>query len=147
MSADALKSAFFDELLKVNRKLRTMFDARVKKRGLTLARARLLMQIAEREGDTQAELAELMHIEQPSLVGLLDGLEKKGLVVRCTTDDDRRAKRIFLTPAARRETDGMVTYVEELRSQVLAGVDDADIESATRVLGILSRNIGEAAED
>ena len=147
MSADVLKSAFFDELLKVNRKLRTMFDARVKTRGLTLARARLLMQIAEREGDTQAELAELMHIEQPSLVGLLDGLEKKGLVVRCTTDDDRRAKRIFLTPAARRETDGMIAYVEELRCQVLAGVDDADIESATRVLSILSRNIGEAAED
>ncbi|MBT1155512.1 MarR family transcriptional regulator [Aminobacter anthyllidis] len=147
MSADELKSAFFDELLKVNRKLRTMFDARVKKRGLTLARARLMMQIAECEGKTQAELAEQMHIEQPSLVGLIDGLEKKGLVVRCTTDDDRRAKRIFLTPIARREADSMIAYVAELRGQVLAGVDDADIESATRVLAILSRNIGEAAED
>lgn len=146
MSTDGLKSAFFDELLKVNRKLRTMFDSRVKARGLTLARARLMMHIAEREGDTQAELAELMQIEQPSLVGLIDGLEKKGLVVRCTTDDDRRAKRIFLTPAARREADSMIAFVAELRNQVLTGVDDADIESATRVLSILSRNIGEASE-
>ncbi|GAA4107796.1 MarR family winged helix-turn-helix transcriptional regulator [Aminobacter aganoensis] len=145
MSDEALKAAFFDELLKVNRKMRTMFDARVKKRGLTLARARLMMQIAECEGKTQAELAEQMHIEQPSLVGLIDGLEKKGLVVRCTTDDDRRAKRIFLTPTARRETDGMRAFVAELRNRVLAGVDDADIESATRVLSVLSRNIGEAA--
>lgn len=145
MSDEGLKAAFFDELLKVNRKLRTMFDARVKKRGLTLARARLMMQIAECEGKTQAELAEQMHIEQPSLVGLIDGLEKKGLVVRCTTDDDRRAKRIFLTPTARRETDSMRAFVAELRDRVLAGVDDADIESATRVLSVLGRNIGEAA--
>lgn len=145
MSDEGLKAAFFDELLKVNRKMRTMFDARVKKRGLTLARARLMMQIAECEGKTQAELAEQMHIEQPSLVGLIDGLEKKGLVVRCTTDDDRRAKRIFLTPTARRETDSMRAFVAELRNRVLAGVDVADIESATRVLSVLSRNIGEAA--
>lgn len=147
MSADELKSAFFDELLKVNRKLRTMFDARVKKRGLTLARARLMMQIAAREGDSQSELAETLQIEQPSLVGLLDGLEKKGFVERRTTPDDRRANRIFLTPAARREADSMTAYVAELRAQVLAGVDDADIEGATRVLAVLSRNIGEATAD
>lgn len=147
MSADELKSAFFDELLKVNRKLRTMFDARVKKRGLTLARARLMMQIAAREGDSQSELAEILQIEQPSLVGLLDGLEKKGFVVRRTTPDDRRANRIFLTPAARREADSMTAYVAKLRAQVLAGVDDADIEGATRVLAVLSRNIGEASAD
>ncbi|AMS43819.1 MULTISPECIES: MarR family winged helix-turn-helix transcriptional regulator [Aminobacter] len=147
MSSAELKSAFFDELLKVNRKLRTMFDARVKERGLTLARARLMMQIAKCEGKTQAELAEQMQIEQPSLVGLIDGLEKKGLVVRCTTDGDRRTKRIFLTPTARREADSMFADVAELRCLVLTGVDDADIESATRVLRVLSENIGAAAED
>ena len=146
MDPDALKSAFFDELLKVNRKLRTMFDAQVKAQGLTLARARLMMQIAEREGDTQAELAQCMQIEQPSLVGLIDGLEKQGLVERRTTEEDRRANRIFLTPAARREADNLTAYVARLRDQVLAGVDHADIAGATRVLKVLAKNIGEATE-
>jgi len=146
MNSDAVKAEFFDELLKVNRKLRTMFDAQVKTQGLTLARASLMMHIAKHEGETQAELAEHMQIEQPSLVGLIDGLEKKGLVVRCTTDEDRRAKRIFLTPAARREADGMTAFVANLRNQVLSGVDEADIESATRVLSTIARNVGDVSD-
>lgn len=146
MTADTVKAEFFDELLRVNRKLRTMFDAQVKAKGLTLARARLMMLVAKNEGVTQAELAESMQIEQPSLVGLIDGLEKKGLVIRCTNDEDRRAKRIYLTPAARREADSMFEFVSDLRNQVLSGVCDADIESATRVLCTIARNVGDVSD-
>ena len=139
------RTEFVDQLTKVNRKLRTMFDARVKSQGLTLARARLLMHLAKAEGTTQSELAELLEIEQPSMVGLIDAMEKKGFVVRRAVEGDRRAKGIFMTDVARREADTILAYANELRQQVMAGIDDKDLEVATRVLKHVARNIGAAA--
>ncbi|MDQ6436656.1 MarR family transcriptional regulator [Mesorhizobium sp. LHD-90] len=145
MDMMASRTAFVDELTKVNRKLRTMFDARVKSQGLTLARARLLMHLAKEEGATQSELAEALQVEQPSMVSLIDALEKKGFVVRRAVDGDRRAKGIFLTDVARRETDTILGYANELRQQVLGGVDGRDLETATRVLRRVALNIGAVA--
>ncbi|WP_442579082.1 MarR family winged helix-turn-helix transcriptional regulator [Mesorhizobium sp. ASY16-5R] len=139
------RTVFVDELTKVNRKLRAMFDARVKTQGLTLARARLLMHLAKQEGTTQSELAELLQVEQPSMVGLIDAMEKKGFVIRRAVEGDRRSKGIFLTEAARREADTILAYADELRQQVMVGIDEAELEIATRVLKQVARNIGAAA--
>lgn len=67
----------FDALATVNRKLRSVFDARVKERGLTLPRARMLFALARKEGLNQRELAEELDIETPTIVRLLDGMEKQ----------------------------------------------------------------------
>jgi MarR family transcriptional regulator for hemolysin len=139
------RTAFVDELTKVNRKLRAMFDARVKTQGLTLARARLLMHLAKQEGTTQSELAELLQVEQPSMVGLIDAMEKKGFVTRRAVEGDRRSKGIFLTEAARAEADTILAYADELRQQVMVGIDETELEIATRVLKQVARNIGAAA--
>jgi len=50
MSRADLSAEMIDAMAKVNRRLRTLFDARVKERGLTLARARTLLTLIEQEG-------------------------------------------------------------------------------------------------
>ncbi|PSJ51693.1 MarR family winged helix-turn-helix transcriptional regulator [Kumtagia ephedrae] len=144
MDVTAARTAFVDQLTKVNRKMRTLFDARVRSQGLTLSRARLLMHLAKQEGATQSELAEALEVEQPSMVSLIDALEKKGFVTRQSVEGDRRAKRIFLTETARREAETILDYADELREQVLLGVDERDLEVATRVLTQVARNVGAA---
>jgi MarR family transcriptional regulator for hemolysin len=144
MDMPASRAAFVDQLTKVNRKMRTLFDARVKSQGLTLARARLLMHLAKEEGATQTELAETLEVEQPSMVSLIDALEKKGFVTRRAVEGDRRAKGIFLTEMARAEAQTILDYANELREQVLVGVDDEDLRIATRVLRQVAHNIGAA---
>lgn len=134
-------SAFLSELSKVNRKLRTMFDARVKQEGLTLTRARLLLHLSREEGITQRELAEILEIEQPSVVTLLDALEKTGFVTREMIKGDRRARSICLTEMARREIVKIQQHGDLLSEQVLADITEADIEVALRVLTQMSRNI------
>lgn len=142
MDAVIWQTAFMDELSKVSRKLRTLFDARVKEQGLTLARARLLLLLANEDGLTQSQLAEALEVEQPSVVSLIDALEKSGLVKRCAVEGDRRAKAIHLTDLARKEAANLLTYVAELRRQILLDVDGADGDAATRVLKHVSGNIG-----
>ncbi|WP_019171083.1 MarR family winged helix-turn-helix transcriptional regulator [Pseudaminobacter salicylatoxidans] len=90
MNIIAMRAAFVDELSKASRKLRTLFDARVRTHGLTLSRARLLMHLVKADGATQAELADALEVEQPSLVGLVDALEKMGHIERRAIDGDRR---------------------------------------------------------
>jgi len=138
-------SAFLDELARVNRKLRTLFDARAKAHGLTLSRARLLFHLAQSDGQTQVKLAELLEIEQPTLVRLIDGLEAKGLIERRSVNCDRRSKQVFLTAAARRQAEDIIAFANDMRAQVLEGIDEADIEAATEVLGKAARNIEAAS--
>ena len=51
---------------------------------------------------SQSELAERMHIKAPTLVGVLDRMERDGWIVRVTDDNDRRRKLIRPTPHRRR---------------------------------------------
>jgi MarR family transcriptional regulator for hemolysin len=136
---------FFDALTRANRRLRALFDARAKGLGLTLSRARALMRLAENDGITQSRLAELLEIEQPSLVGLVDGLEKTGFVERRVDPDDRRSRRVYLTPAAQESAAEIRAFTERLRAQVLDGVDPDDLAVAVRVLARANANIERAS--
>ncbi|WP_156503162.1 MarR family winged helix-turn-helix transcriptional regulator, partial [Tistrella mobilis] len=87
-----LRSDVTNELATASRKMRTGFDALVRTRGLTLARARALMLLARHPGISQTELAGLLEIENPTVVRLLDGLEKQGLIRRTPAETDRRGE-------------------------------------------------------
>lgn len=63
MSRADVSAEMIDAMAKVNRRLRTLFDARVKERGLTLARARTLLTLIDQEGLYQKELAEVLEID------------------------------------------------------------------------------------
>ena len=108
MNSPELQAAFTAELASANRKLRALVDERARNMGLTLSRARLLMQLAKADGPIQSDLAGLLDIEQPTLVRLLDGLERTGMIERRAAPGDRRARRVFLTPAARAQAEDIL---------------------------------------
>jgi MarR family transcriptional regulator for hemolysin len=141
MDSPELQAAFTAELASANRKLRALVDERARDMGLTLSRARLLMQLAKADGPIQSDLADLLDIEQPTLVRLLDGLERTGMIERRAAPGDRRARRVFLTQAARAQAEDILAFLTELRADVLDGVDREELEIALRVLSRMSRNI------
>jgi len=141
MDSAELQAAFTAELASANRKLRALVDERARDMGLTLARARLLMQLAKADGPIQSDLADLLDIEQPTLVRLLDGLERNGMIERRATPGDRRARRVFLTPVARAQAEDILAFLAELRAGVLDGIEPGELEIALRVLGRMSENI------
>ncbi|MEI5666314.1 MarR family transcriptional regulator [Bosea sp. CCNWLY174] len=141
MNAPELQAAFTAELASANRKLRALVDERARDMGLTLSRARLLMQLAKADGPIQSDLAGLLDIEQPTLVRLLDGLERTGMIERRAAEGDRRARRVFLTPVARAQAEDILAFLTDLRADVLDGIDKEELEVALRVLSRMSRNI------
>lgn len=141
------KAAFFEEIWTISRKMRTLFNARVRAKGLTLARARTLILLGGKERVTQTELADALEIEGPTLVPLLDGLEKQGLIERRPVDGDRRAKQIALTAAGRDQAVFVDGLVREFRGDVLKDVGEDDLKAAIRVFHAMALNIEAADSD
>jgi len=132
---------FSEELWKASRKMRTLFDARVRAEGLTLPRARALILLAKKDCLNQTELAEALEIEGPTLVPLLDGLERQGLIVRKPVDGDRRAKQVALTAAGQELASHVNGLVKDFRSDVLKDVSEDDLKAAIRVFHAMARNM------
>ncbi|ASV87245.1 marR family protein [Ochrobactrum quorumnocens] len=125
-------------MAKVNRRLRTLFDARVKERGLTLARARTLLTLIEQEGLYQKELAEVLEIENATMVRLIDGLERQAFVERQAVEGDRRAKRIMMTEQGKQLAEEVVKLAGDVRADLLEGISDEDLSTALHVMRKMS---------
>src|ERR1700747_3374926 len=85
----------------VARLLRTYADQRAVEFGTTRAQWAGMARLDRSEGLKQAELAEMLDLQPISLTRLLDRLSDNGLIERRSDPNDRRAKRLFLMPAAR----------------------------------------------
>ena len=135
-----------DTITHLTRRMRTVFDARVKEEGTTLARARILRQL-KRGGEvmTQRALAAALEIEGPTLVRLLEALETGGLIERRAVEGDRRAKHIFLTAEGRLQADHVERIATAFRSRLVDGVKLDDMTAALDVLTRLARNLEDMA--
>jgi MarR family transcriptional regulator for hemolysin len=147
MSACAANRELFDALASVNRKLRALFDARVKERGLTLSRARALFALSTRDGLNQRELADELGIETPTMVRLLDGMEKQGFIERRLEARDRRAKRIHMTDYGRDIAGEIDKLACEIREEVLGGVGEGDKAIALQVVARMAGNLVTIGKD
>ena len=84
----------------LSRQWRCLLDKQLACQGLTQSSGIALVYIAEHQGLSQTELARLLAVETPSLVPVLDQLEKQGLIERRPAVHDRRQKVLYLQPAA-----------------------------------------------
>ena len=102
----------------VARLMRTVFDRRVRRLGLTRAQWLVLTRLYRRPGTSQTELAEMLEVDRASAGRMIDRMEKGGWVERRADAVDRRVKRLHLTQEARRVHARMWAIAE-------ATVDDA----------------------
>jgi MarR family transcriptional regulator, transcriptional regulator for hemolysin len=86
----------------VARLLRTEFDRRVRRLGITRAQWLVLTRLHRHPGASLSELAERMEVEKATAGRMIDRLVANGWVERRTQPDDRRVKRVYLTKEAER---------------------------------------------
>lgn len=122
------------ELGRVNRQWRKRLDERLKHTGLTQARWLVLLHLSRAGPLSQRELAEIVGIEGPTLVRMLDSLEGQGLVERRVGEEDRRVKQVHLSEAARPLLAEITSIAAALRRELLAEVADGELRAAWKVL-------------
>lgn len=125
----------------VARLLRTYADQKAAQYGMSRAKWAVLARLDRFEGLKQTELADMLDLQPISLTRLLDSLCANGLIERRADPDDRRAKRLFLTPAARPLLDRLGDLAEELMGTALAGLDQRDSKALLAQLSTIKDNL------
>ena len=130
----------------VARMLRTYADQEAAQFGTTRAQWVVLARLDRSEGLKQSELAEVLDLQPISLTRLLDKLCEGGLIERRADPIDRRAKRLFLTPAARPLLEKLGDLGEKLMGTALTGVDRESVQQMIEKLGLVKENLREAIQ-
>ena len=130
----------------VARMLRTYADHKAAQFGITRAQWVVLARLDRSEGLKQSELAEILDLQPISLTRLLDKLCESGLIERRADPIDRRAKRLFLTPAARPLLEKLGALGEELMATALSGVERESVQQMIEKLGVVKENLRQAIQ-
>lgn len=124
------------------RSWRLALDARLKDLGVGQAGWMTIAMIAKaEEAPSQRVLADLLGIEGPSVVSMLDRLERDGLVRRAPCPLDRRVKLAHLTDDGRALYARVRKEADAFRLAMLEGVPEETLADAADLLEQLRTRI------
>ena len=129
------------QLSDVSRVARRQFDERARAIGASRAQWKALTTLSRNEGINQGGLADLLEIEPITLCRMIDRLADAGLVERRRDPADRRAWKVYLTPASRPILDDLRAIASDLTAGALDGIDEADLAHFAAILTRIRTNL------
>ena len=128
-------------IMDVARMLKTYADQLARQFGISRAQWSVLVRLDRSEGLKQSELAEMLDLQPISLTRLLDRLAENGLIERRDDPNDRRANRLYLTPAARPLLERLEGLGKAMMATVLEGLDTKANERLLGELVLIKDNL------
>jgi len=110
---------------------------------ITVEQWRVIANLWNREGQSQRELAEAVRKDKTGMTRILNGMEKRDLVVRTPDRTDARNKRIYLTRKGRELQQALVVLTRKTLDEALKGIAEDDIEGCKKVLRRVIGNLRE----
>lgn len=101
----------------------------------------VLLSLWRKEAQTQSELADRLFKDKTNLTRILDGMEKRGLVVRKNHEHDRRSYRIHLTDRGKQMKEALIPFAEECNGKATTGMKASEIEDLHRLLKLVFNNL------
>ena len=122
---------------------RLAVDRRLKESGLSMSSGLAIASVATAsEPPTQKALAQLLGLEEASVVPLVDRLVKQQLLARVQPKEDRRKRLLVLTEQGGEAFATVKTQADALRAQLLADIDPAALAVTENVLQQLLERLG-----
>lgn len=137
-----LNEQFSESMFLTTHAWRIALDRRLRPLGFSHSRWLLLLHLSRNDGCTHRELAQSMGIEAPTLVRLVDHMEKEGLLKRFGSETDRRVKHLRLSDAGLAAVENIRSYAVDLRKELLDGLSQSEIKSALNVLNSIRGKLG-----
>ena len=114
---------------------RLALDKRLKHLGIGQSGWMTIAMVAKSaEPMSQRALADLVGVEGPSMVSMLDRLERGGFVTRTPSAHDRRVKLVQVTDEGRKVYAEVKSVAENFRATLLAGLDPQAVTAAALLL-------------
>ena len=115
-----------------------------KKFGITFGQWKVLIILANSDsGLTQKEIADKLVLEGPTLIPIIDKLEKDGLVVRKNDLKDRRLNRVYLTDRTNDLLNDTIQCVTQIKQICIANIAENEVSITKNTLEKMWRNLQE----
>lgn len=114
---------------KLSNQLLTPYD-------LTSSQFKILMVLYHAPGSSvrQADIEEKFSMTNPTVTGLVQKLEAKGLVRRVPNPEDRRSKVLVLTQSALANKEALLELADSLEQQMTANLTAAECDQLATLL-------------
>ena len=94
----------------------------------------VMMSLWEEDGLKVIELGKKAGLEPSTMTGLLDRMERDGLVSRTMDPRDRRVLRIYLNETGQNVRDPVLKVIDDVLADVFAGISKEDISHTKNLL-------------
>ena len=94
----------------------------------------LLFFLQKNDGSSLTQISHGLMLENPTVTGLIDRLEKSDYVKRSDHPNDRRVYLVYLTEKGRKIANKALPIVKNLNEQIKAGYSKGEIENFKKVL-------------
>ena len=129
----------------VNRTAKTIvkaMDTELRKKvGITFGQWKVIVMLYNQNGLTQKEIADRLDLEGPTLIPIIDKMEKEGFVVRRVDATDRRNNRIYYTEKSSELWDKMIECALKIRQVSIRDISEEDIVFMISILEKIRHNI------
>jgi Transcriptional regulators len=125
--------------------MKQMLDNKLLPYDITNQQAHLLgyldAQLKSREEIVQKDLESAMKLRGPSITSLLQGLERKGFIVRNTGNEDGRTKKVQITDKGEALISEVESSFMELEKMLVDGLSEKEKADYLRMLKISYNNL------
>lgn len=125
--------------------IRLRIDRELRAFGLTRIKGLALGIVQRRPAISQSELAAELELGEATVGQLVSRLEARGFIERRPAENDRRAKRLYLTPKTERILSRLQRVGSDLRGEILQGVAEEELGRLERELKKIKSNLTAAA--
>ncbi len=101
---------------------------------ITMVQAGILFLLEEKNGRAMSQLSRLLFLDNSTITGLIDRLEKSGFVLRKANPKDRRISLIHITRKGIKEVNKAETVINRVNEEIKADFSKEEIESFKKIL-------------
>jgi DNA-binding MarR family transcriptional regulator len=121
--------------------LHNMMDRWLERHDMSESRLGVLFRLRVKGSLTLGDLAESLDVSPRNITGLVDHLEKDGLVERFPDPEDRRTTHVRLAPAGKQKLSEIKRQMGSPSHGVVAGFTDEELIQLRHLLLKLARNM------
>lgn len=89
----------------------------------------------------QKDIEKTLSINRATASKMLTTMEKKGMIVRETSDQDRRLRKIVLQPKALIDYENNKRMIDCLEEKLIQNISQEDLSAFQRVMEIIKKNL------
>ena len=128
------------------RSMKRVLDAKLVEHRITSAQYIVLARLWEGDGISITDLCVRLYLDNPTITGIVDRMERDGLLERQRDRDDRRVVNVFLTEKGRKLRQAVGSFAEETDVVAWEQFTTSDKKAMIDALNLIWKKMSESLD-